>query len=97
MFELEQLRKWLKAFKSIIFWVLPANFKLIFQAVLIGLDAFIMAYKSVREIQVSKLKSEIKETAEKFKDPALTVEERLKLNAEMEQHFKHFVDKSSSK
>lgn len=97
MWNLEQVRKYLGLARSLLSWLLPVNIRLILQAVLIGIDAFMMAYKSARSIHVNKVKAEIKETAEKIKDPALTKEERLKLNAEMEQHFKHFVDKSTAR
>jgi len=77
--------------------LVPPNAKLIFQAILIGIDAFILAYKTVREIQANKIKREIKESAEAIKKFGLTPEERLRLNAEMEAHFRHFVDKPTSK
>lgn len=77
--------------------LMPANIKLTFQAIQFGLKAFVLAYKAYREAQFEKIKREITETSEKIQDPSLTFEERLKLNAQMESHFKHFVSGTDSK
>lgn len=78
-------------------WALPANLQAIFQAIYFGLKAFLLAYKTARKVQAEKIKREIKETATKIQDPSLTFEERLKLNEQMESHFKHFVSDTSDK
>lgn len=91
---LRKLKGWLGVISTGIGWMLPPNIKAILQAVRIGLDFFIMAYKAAREAQANKLKREIAESAEKIQDPRITLEERLKLNAEMESHFKRFVSES---
>lgn len=88
-----KVKEWLGVIYKGLGWLLPMKFKLIFQAIQIGLDAFILAYKTARTAQANKLKRDISETAEKIQDPRLTLEERLKLNAEMESHFKRFVSK----
>ena len=90
---LKEIRKWLGLLFKPLGIFLPPQVKLIYQAVLIGIDAFIMAYKTARQMQANKIKQGIKESAEAIKKSGLTPEERLKLNAEMEKHFRHFVDK----
>lgn len=94
---IKELRKWLGILAKPFGLILPANLRLYYQALLVGLDAFILAYKSAREIQANKMKKEMEETVEKFKDPSITPEERLRLNAEMEKHFRHFVASTTSK
>jgi len=96
----------MKLLKTILKWFeviakftrfMPANIALTFQAVKFGLKAFLLAYKAFKKAQFDKIKREIKETSEKIQDPSLTFEERLKLNAQMESHFKHFVSGTDSK
>ena len=94
---LKKLRGWLGILSKFFGWLLPPQIKLIVQAVLVGFDAFLVMYKTVRKEQASRMKKAIKDTATKIKDPRLTLEERLKLNAEMESHFKHFVDSTTTK
>ena len=94
---LKDIRKWLGTFSKLFSWAMPIKLKLIFQAIRVGLDAFILVYKNVRKMQANKMRREIKESAEKIKDPRLTLEERLQLNAEMESHFKHFVSGTNDK
>lgn len=94
---LRKVRGWLGVIAKGFGWILPPHLRAILQAVQIGLDAFILAYKTARKMQAEKMKREIDETVEKMKDPRLSFEERLKLNAKMESNFKHFVSDDTDK
>jgi len=93
---LEDLRRWLRLLGNVFKRFLPLKARLVFQAVQVGLDAFILFYKTVRDIQAGIKKKEFQGTVDKLKIPGLSAKERLKLNAEMEKQFKHFVTKSSA-
>lgn len=93
MKELKKFRYWAGVLFKPLGVFLPPTVKLVYQACLVGMDAFILAYKTARKMQANKIKQEITKSAQAIKKSGLTPEERLRLNAEMEKHFRHFVDK----